>query len=91
MALLIDESMKFIQIPLSTIRYNIQKEASRNDNRSLPRSGGPRKISEEELDHIYDLVVNDPHIKIRELRDEVSIPLTKRTIRRLLREMNKKK
>jgi hypothetical protein len=77
-------------LPLGTIKYTIYKESARKDNKSLPRSGAPRKISEEEQDHIYDLSIHDPHIKIRELQDEVSTPITKQTIRRLLREMHKK-
>jgi hypothetical protein len=79
------------EIPLSTIKTTIRKEAIRKDNVTLPRSGAPRKISEEERDHIYDLTTQDPHIKMRELFDEVSTPLTKKTMQRLLREMHKKK
>ena len=79
------------EIPLGTIKYTIRKEAVRNNNQSMPRSGAPHKISEQERDQIYDLTNHEPHTKIRELQDEVSTPLTKRTIRRLLREMHKKK
>jgi hypothetical protein len=56
----------------------------------MPRSGAPHTISEEERDQIYDLAIHKPHTKIRQLQDEVSTPLTKRTILRLLREMHKK-
>jgi hypothetical protein len=78
------------EIPLATIKTTIRKEAIRKDNVTLPRSGAPRKISEEEQDHIYDLT-QDPHIKMRELLDEVSTPLTKKTIQQLLRDMHKTK
>jgi hypothetical protein len=52
------------EIPLSTIKYTIRKEAIRNKNQSIPRSGVPHKISEEERDHIYDLAIHEPHAKI---------------------------
>jgi hypothetical protein len=65
------------EIPLSTIKYTIHKEAIQNKNQSIPQSGAPHKISEEEQDHIYDLTIHEPYTKIRELQDEVSKPLTK--------------
>jgi hypothetical protein len=79
------------EIPLSTIKYTIRKEAIRNKNQSMPQSGAPHKISEEERDQIYDLAIYKPHTKIRQLQDKVSTLLTKQTILRLLREMHKKK
>jgi hypothetical protein len=55
------------EISLNTIRYTIRKEAIRNNNQSMPRSGAPHKISEEERDHIYDITIYKPHTKIREI------------------------
>jgi hypothetical protein len=61
-------------IPLATIKSTLRRESIRNDNVSCARSGAPRKISEEERNHLYDLTIRDPHIKMRELQNEVSTP-----------------
>jgi transposase len=80
------------EISLSTIKYTIKKESVRVNNQSLPRSGTPRKLSEEEKDHLYDHAIHkNPHIKIRELVNEIDHDISKDTIRRAFREMHKKK
>jgi hypothetical protein len=46
------------ETPVSTIRYTIKKEVSRIHKQSSPRPGVPRKLSEEQRDHLYALAVN---------------------------------
>jgi hypothetical protein len=73
------------EIPISTIKYTVKKEAIRNNNQSLSRTGTPRKLSEEDRDHLFDLAINqDPHTKIRELRNEVENRVHKDTVGMLL-------
>jgi len=80
------------EISLSTIKSTCQREALRTDNQTKPRTGRPRKLSDEQRDHLYDVVTHqNPHIKIRELLEEVDNVCTKRCIQRLLREMGRRK
>ena len=49
-------------IPVSTIHYTIQQEANCKDNVSCPRPGQPQKLSNEDCDHMYELIMHNPHI-----------------------------
>lgn len=77
-------------ISLSTIRYTIKKERERDNNHSIPRSGGPRKLSEEDRDHIY-VVTTNPQIRQVDLLVEVDHKVKINSIRRLLYEMDLRK
>jgi hypothetical protein len=80
------------EISLSTIKYTIKKEALQNNNQSLPPAGTPRKVLDEDQDHLYDIAAHqDPHIKIRDLVNKIDQPISKNTVRRAFREMHKKK
>lgn len=78
-------------IPLSTIHYTIRKEHERHQNHSKSRSGQPRKLTEDDRDHIHDLVTSDPHIKQQDLLTEVDHKVKIGSIRRLLYEMDLRK
>jgi transposase len=79
-------------IPLSTIKYTCYKERERENNQSKRRPGAPRKLSEEQRDHLYDVAVHqNPHIKNRDLMEEVDETVKKRSIQKLLREMGRRK
>lgn len=75
------------EVPISTIKSTIRRESIRDDNKTLPRSGAPRKLSEEQRDHLYDLVQTNPQITLRELVEAVDGAVQKRSIQRLLTEM----
>lgn len=75
------------EIPRGTIRTTIYREHHRVDNKTKPRSGRPRKITEEERDHLLDLTTSNPHIKYKDLVNEVDAEVSKRTVRRLFQEM----
>lgn len=78
-------------IPLSTIKYTVKMERERDENRSLPRSGCPRKLTEDDRDNLYDIAIHqDPHIKMDDLMKNVD-DVSKVTVRRLFREMHQKK
>lgn len=83
---------RFPEIPKSTIRSTVKSEEKRGeDNLTLPRSGAPRKLTEEQRDQIFNTVTTDPHITIRGLLDSVDNAVKARSLRYLLREMNKRK
>lgn len=83
---------KHPEIPISTIRTTLRRESQRVNNTSKKRSGRPRSLTEEQRDYIYDIVTNkDPHIKMRDLLHEVDDVAKKRSVQRLLREMNLRK
>lgn len=79
------------EFKISTIKYTIRKERERERNQSLSRSGRSRKLTEEQRDLVYDLTRLNPHIKLRELVMEVDHTVAIRTMRRLLKEMGRRK
>ena len=80
------------EVPLSTIKTTCYRETKRVNNLSMRRSGAPRKLSDEQRDHLYDLAVHqNPHITNQELVEEVDFTLHKRSIQKLLREMGRRK
>lgn len=50
-------------IPILTIHYTIQQEANHKDNISCPRPGQPQKLSDEDYDYIYKLIIHNPYIR----------------------------
>lgn len=83
---------RYPDIPLSTIRSTVKREEARKDNLSRPRSGRPRALTEEQRDHIYDTVTHtNPHISMPDLLAEVSNAVKQRSLRVLLREMDRRK
>ena len=83
---------RYPDIPLSTIRYTVKREEARNQNKSLPRTGRPRILTDEQRDHVYDIVTHkNPHISMPDLLAEVDNAVKLRSIRVLLREMDRRK
>ena len=84
---------KYPEIPLSTIRFTIKwYPFGTTDFTSKPRIGRPRALTEEQRDHVYDIVTNsNPQIKMRDLLREVNDDCKKRCMQSLLRSMDKKK
>jgi transposase len=83
---------KHPEIKLSTIKSFIQREARQAQNHTPSRPGPKRKLSEEDRDHIYDIVHHqNPHIKHRDLLREVDNKIKLSSLRNLLREMGKRK
>ena len=80
------------EVSYKTIRSTCRREATRQDNFSKPRPGPPRKLTEEMRDHLYNITVHqNPHIKMRDLVTEVNKAVKKRSIQKLLREMDRRK
>ena len=82
---------KHPDISLYCIRYTIQQEDKRNNQRSCPRSGQPKKLSIEQEAFLKQKVEEDAHIKMRELQATVNYSVSKTTIRRLFRNIHRKK
>ena len=82
---------KHPEIPLSTIKTTIRRESIRVNNTTRARSGRPRKLTEQQRDHIYDLVHSEPHIQYKDLLSEVDFVVKRRSIQRLLNEMGCRK
>ena len=69
------------EVKRSTIITTCRREHLRDDNKTRPRSGPPRKLTEEQRDHVYDLINHqNPHIKTRDLCAEVDYSVKKRSI-----------
>ena len=66
-------------------------ERKRLVNHTLPRSGRPHGLTEEQRDHLYNLVTANPDIKMRDLLESVDTAVNERSIRRLLKEMGHRK
>lgn len=79
----------FPEIPPSTIRTTIARSQARGEaNTSRPRKGRPRALTEEQRDHVYDVLSHrDPTIKMRDLLAEIDFAVKPRAMRLLLREM----
>ena len=79
-------------IPFSTIKSIIKSASSQVDFKTKPRSSWPRTLTEEQHDHVYDIVNHvNPYIKMRDLLHEVYSVVKKRSLEGLLQKMNKKK
>lgn len=75
------------EVPLSTIKTTIRAEARRENNVSRPRTGAPRKLTDEDRDRIRDLVSQNPHITNRALLDAMDNKIKIKTLQNLLKEM----
>ena len=82
---------RYPHIPLSTIKTTIYREPTRSNNVSRPRSGQPRRLTEEYRDRIWDKIETEPHTKENNLLSEVDYVVRKRSIQRLLNEMGRRK
>ena len=80
------------EIPFNTIRTTLRREALRLENHSRPRSGAPKKLTEEQRDHVYDIITHqNPHISTADLLEEVDHAVKERSLRYLLREMGRRR
>ncbi|KAJ6094481.1 hypothetical protein N7467_001994 [Penicillium canescens] len=82
---------RFPDIPRSTIQYTLTQETKRQKQESLPRSGPPGKLTEEDRDRIYDTIQEKPSILIEDLLGEVDFKVHRTSIWRLTYEMGLQK
>lgn len=74
-------------IPLSTIVSTCRREHDRVDQKSKPRSGTPRKITEDERDRMVEILkFKDPDIKWKDLTKECENAAVT-TVRKLMSEV----
>jgi len=76
---------------LSTIKYTLRKETIRKNNTSIPRSGAPGKLSEEQRDSVYGPTERRPDITHKDLLASIDYAVKERALRMLFHEMNKRK
>lgn len=74
-------------ITISTIKTTISREGLRNNNQTMPRSGRPRVLTEEQRDRVYELKSRDPGMTVAKLLEEVGHVVKKRSMQRVLKEM----
>ncbi|KAJ5655814.1 hypothetical protein N7507_007764 [Penicillium longicatenatum] len=82
---------RFPDIPRSTIQYTLTQELKRQKQESLPRLGAPRKLTENDRDHIYETIQKNPSILIQDLLSEVDNKVKRNSIWRLTHEMGLRK
>ena len=80
---------RYPYVSMSTIRNTIKLESSQSNQCSLPRSGGPKKLSPSEENELLKKAEEDKHIKMRELQNAVNNSVSKSTVRRLFQTMHK--
>ncbi|OJJ86985.1 uncharacterized protein ASPGLDRAFT_43459 [Aspergillus glaucus CBS 516.65] len=71
---------RYPSISISTIRNTIKLESSRSDQRSLTRSGGPKKLSSLQENGLLKKTEENEHIKMHEPQDAVDNSVSKSTI-----------
>jgi transposase len=77
---------------INTIKSTLRRQALRTNHITRPRSGMPRKLTEEQRDHIYDVITHtNPHATNQDLCAEVNSAVKVRTMQRLCRELGRKK
>jgi transposase len=85
------KKIRFPDIPRSTIQYTLTQEAKRQKQQSLPRSGAPKKPTEDDRDHIYETIQEKPSVLIEDLLSEVDFKVHRMSIWRLTHEMGLRK
>jgi hypothetical protein len=76
----------YLTIPLSTIKSTILNASKRVDNYSLVRPGCPRKLDEDDIKKIDDMIEENPCILIEDLLDGVSNKVKRSLVWRLMYE-----
>lgn len=82
---------RFPDIPRSTIQYTLTQESKRQKQESLPRPGQPRKITEDDRDHIYDIIQQQPSVLTDDLLKELDFKVHRQSIWRLTHELGLRK
>lgn len=85
------QKRRFPDIPRSTIQYTLTKERERQNQGSLPRTGTPRKLTDNDRDHIYKIIQENPSISMEDLRKEVDYKVCRASIWRLTHELGLRK
>jgi transposase len=73
------------------MKSTVRREGSRDNNVTKPRSGAPKKLTEDDLARIKQRILEDPHATIKDLLAVVDFKCHRRSIQRLLQtdEMRK--
>lgn len=83
---------RFSYISMGTIKTTIARANARGPTQeTLPRSGGPKKLSDEDKSMLLNAITEDPDIKYDHLIQLLNQSVTRQTIWKFLREKNKRK
>lgn len=75
---------EYPSVPISTIKATVQRANERVDNQSLPRSGRPRKLDDDDRKLLLEAIKENPRITYEDLLATVSHKVKKDSIRRHL-------
>lgn len=81
------KQLRFPDIPRSTIQYTLTQESKRKKQESLPRLGRPKLLTEDERNHICEVIQQTPSISTQDLLKEVDYKVKRQSIWRLTHEM----
>lgn len=83
---------RYSHIPLGTIKTTISRSRQRGPTEeTLPRSGRPKVLNDEERTMLLNLIRDDPHIKYDDLLSRLDHKVSRQTLWRFFREFNKRK
>ncbi|KAJ5654775.1 hypothetical protein N7490_001778 [Penicillium lividum] len=83
---------RYPSIPISTIKSTwLRSDQKGPSQETLPRSGPPKKLNEEDKENILQAIDDNPCVKYDDLLTTVDHKVCRDTIWRLLREENKRK
>jgi transposase len=77
---------KDARIPESTIRDTLEKSSSRNNGKTLERSGRPPILTQRASQHILRIIRTDPFVSYSGIRLQTGLTISDSTILRHLKE-----
>lgn len=78
-------------IPIATIKSTVARAAKRVDNQTVPRSGRPRKLDENDKEKLLHAIDENPRVTYEDLLSEVDNKVKRASIWRLLHEEGRRK
>lgn len=81
---------RYPYIPIGTIKTTIARSSRRGPTQAtLPRSGGPKKLNEEERKMLLDSINQNPQIKYDQLLSRLDHDVSRQTLWRFFQGQNK--
>ena len=80
---------RYLHIPISTIKTTIRRSSIRGlRQETLPRSGTPQKLTNDEKSLLFQAIEENPRIKHSELLALVNYKVSRQTISRIFQSAN---
>lgn len=77
---------KVHNIPKRTAQTTVKRASIRTNGESLPRSGRPKKYTDCDERHVVHYVRNNPKAKYRQIKEDLDLDISTRTLRRILQK-----